>query len=795
VEFKHELHQGRFLCLSAFSLFLFLFLMSIFCRNAYAERVQGGKWYLADQVGYFPTLAQAADIHIKKFCSGAVKDCGNFRDEEVYDSSYASWMWKRYFTYTTTNSVPGKYYETMVSGFRRWDCPGQFSMNNYSGVCTRPDPPEPSCDCNAPRTGNPILPSTGTKEQVEVDYIGSGSNSLRFVRTYRSHLRKWAHNYQMFALDFASLSQNPSLIQSWPEQACYNGVGATTGKASCYVYIGPRTGKVNDFSVMRGNDRILSFGTDINFAPKADINDRVTKITDAAGVPTGWQVYNAATEKTERYDLSGRLRSIAAHNGQVLTLTYSDANAPPSTAPGAGFLTRVTDQFGRQLNFTYDASGRMVTMTDPTGGVYQYAYDEVSSFVKPGKSPGNNLTSVTYPDGKKRIYWYNEQDKTENTDLPNFLTGITDENGVRYATYTYDFQGGATSTQHAGGVEKYSVSYPSERVQSKVTDPLGAVRTFNFQTILGVVKNTSQSQPAGAGSNAVSSSITYDANGNVASRTDFNGNKICYDYDLTRNLETVRLEGLTSSATCSSALSATSLTGTTRKITTQWHAQYRMPTLIAEPNRLSTFSYDSNGNLLSRTEQATTDPTGGQGTAATTTGAARAWRYTYNDIGLMLTATDARGASTTYTYDEQGNLATKTNAVGHVTTLSDYDANGRAGKIVGPDGVSTELVYSPRGQLISRTVAGETIGYEYDSVGQLKQLTLADGAYLTYSYDDAHRLIGVTDSMGNTIRYTLDTMGNRVKEEIKDSSGVLARQIISTYDALSRLQEVTGGVQ
>ena len=160
-------------------------------------------------------------------------------------------------------------------------------------------------------------------------------------------------------------------------------------------------------------------------------------------------------------------------------------------------------------------------MLDPTGGLYKYAYDEESSIVLSGNAPSNNLTSVTYPDGRRRVYWYNEQDKTANTDLPNALTGITDENGGRYATYTYNNLGYATSTEHANGMEKYVVNYPSFMGQSKVTDPLGSVYTYNFKSILGVVKSIGKTQ--GSSSASASNSIVYDSNGNISTYTDFNG--------------------------------------------------------------------------------------------------------------------------------------------------------------------------------------------------------------------------------------------------------------------------------
>jgi hypothetical protein len=38
-------------------------------------------------------------------------------------------------------------------------------------------------------------------------------------------------------------------------------------------------------------------------------------------------------------------------------------------------------------------------------------------------------------------------------------------------------------------------------------------------------------------------------------------------------------------------------------------------------------------------------------------------------------------------------------------------------------------------------------------------------------------------------------MGNRTTEQVKDPAGNLARQITRVYDALNRLQTVTGALQ
>jgi YD repeat-containing protein len=525
----------------------------------------------------------------------------------------------------------------------------------------------------------------------------------------------------------------------------------------------------------------------------ADTNDTLQELLDAGAKRIGWQYRVAEDDSLESYNANGKLTSMLQRDGVLISLQYSDGtsgtgggvyiddsgNPLNNNTLAAGLLIKVSNSFGGTIRFRYDTRNKISQAIGPIGAVYQFNYDAYL-----------NLGSVTFPDGKKRTYWYNEQDKTSNTDLRSALTGITDENGIRFATWNYDAEGHAISSEHAGGVEKYSIDYANPTVQSIVTDPLGTTRTYNFQMVLGVVQYTGQSQPGGAGCGAASSAVAYDANGNVASRTDFNGNVTKYTYDLSRNLETSRTEGFG--------------TPQARTITTQWHATYRLPVKIAEPNRLTTNAYDaSSGNLLSKSIQATNDATGAQGVSATAVGVARTWSYTYNSVGQVLTATGPRTDvldKTTYTYDAQGNLATVMNAANHLTVLSNYDANGRVGWIVDPNGLTTDLVYHPRGWLSSKTVSGagggsETTSYDYDGVGQMTKATMPDGSAIFYTYDPAHRLTNIADSLGNSMTYTLDAMGNRVNEQVKDPNGTLARQTSRIYDALNRLQQVTGGTQ
>jgi YD repeat-containing protein len=535
----------------------------------------------------------------------------------------------------------------------------------------------------------------------------------------------------------------------------------------------------------------------------ADIADKLEKLTDGSGTLTGWRYTAEEGDEVEEFDAVGTLLLIRNRAGLQRTMTYSTAGTPPSTAPAAGLLITVTDSFGRQLNFTYNAQKRVNSMTDPAGGQYSFEYDGSG-----GPAGAGNLTKVTFPDTKTRIYSYKEAAQinggaacsSPSPVLNNALTGLTDENGSRYATWTYDCQARATSSVHALGVDLYSIDYGTG-ASTTYLDPLGTSRSAGLQRTLGVARGTGTTQPAASGSGTVSTSATYDANGNIASRTDWNGNRTNYTFDLARNLETSRTEGLTV---------AGGTTSQTRTISTEWDTNFRLPKRIAEPPRITTNVYAADvtacgarGALCSKTIQATSDVDGSSGFSGTPVGAPRTWTYTYNANGSVLTIDGPRtGVSdvTTYSYyanddadfGKRGNVATITNAAGHVTSITAYNAHGQPLTIIDPNGLTTTLAYDARQRLTSRTVGTEVTSYEYDGVGQLTKVTLPDASFLTYSYDGAHRLNGMQDNLGNRIAYTLDAMGNRTQEQVYDPANALAQTRSRVYNSLNRLFQELG---
>jgi len=624
-----------------------------------------------------------------------------------------------------------------------------------------------------PSSCKPISFAYGNKYLSEQDYSGTGTQPLNYTRTYNS----------------TSATNIDKIGKQWTSSGLRRSIWLANGIAYAYR----SDGKIYSYKPNVGNTA---------WFPDADLANKLVELKDADGVRTGWTFTEDATGEVETYDVKGRLLSIANRAGVTQSFTYS------------GSTYTITDSFARTLKFTYDSFDRIKTMTNPQGGVYTYTYSTDSN---------NNLVSVTYPDNKIKTYHYGEPTNVSATPAPgvvnaNLLTGITDENNSRYMTYTYDANGRAVdeiSPNVGTDVNHYTLAY-APGVSTTVTDPRGSIRTYNFTTILGVVKSTGQSQPAGSGCAASASAITYDANGNVASRTDFNGNMTTFSYDMARNLETRRTEGLNAAGNATPA---------TRTITTTWHPTWRLPLVTSEFSgatatgtalRRTTNVYDAKGNITSIAE---VDPV--RNLTRTTT-----MTYTYSSLvpGLVITKvvngprTDATDTTTYNYYDAnatctpssaaplidpitntsppnlgcRGQLQSMTNALGQTTTYDRYNHHGQVEQMTDANGLVTTNTYDLRQRLLSRTVGTQTTSLTYDNAGQVIQLTMPDNSQLNYTYDAAHRLTEVQDTLGNKVTYTLDSEGNRINEVTTDPLGGLAKTITRSYDALNRLQQVTG---
>jgi RHS repeat-associated protein len=697
--------------------------------------------------------------------------------------------------YWVTSTYDGNYENTGTDyGYSQ-----NVSEPEYFATST-PIPLTQTCSCNA--VGHPINPAVGNVYTTEEDIRFSGPSPIAFKRYYNSAdtvgadgVIGWRHSYDRFittvyqtvAPTYPGSSSTVSPEYSTPSAACTSGFAAIQSSVSawagataayndgvCVIANGsttiatlpiqvfpqvPPPSTAVEYDLTRDDGQVLRYSLQngvINNQPGVSVRLAVTG--------TGFTVTDD-DDNVETYNSAGVLQSITGRNGVVQTISYD----------GSGRFSGVTDSFGNALTVTRNSQESIASVSVTGGGTVSYAYDSAG-----------RLSTVTNLDSTTLTYTYG------NDELPYALTAEYDENNNQYSTWAYNSAGQATSTQEAGGANAQTLAYNSNGSVT-ITDALSAVRTFSYSRVgdINKVVSISGSQCPTCQESAAT---TYDAYGWVSSRTDYNGNITCYANDPVRGLELVRVEGFASGSTCPSNLSTyTSASGTLqRKITTVWDSTWREPDSITEPNRATSFTYDSYGNMLTKTITDT----------SVTPNVSRTWTYTYYNSGLYgqvqtLTGprTDITTDVTTYTYyncttgGECGQIDTITNGLSQTTTVTSYNVYSEPLTITDANGIVTTLAYDARERLTSRHISTETTGYSYYPTGLLKTVTLPDSSSVTYSYDNAHRLNKITDGPGNYITYTLDAMSNVTGASTYDPSNTLHRKHTRAYNTLSELYQ------
>jgi RHS repeat-associated protein len=279
-------------------------------------------------------------------------------------------------------------------------------------------------------------------------------------------------------------------------------------------------------------------------------------------------------------------------------------------------------------------------VTDPTGGVTKYTYDEAGRLTRTVRP--NGIVEVRTYDAVGRVLMLEDQDAV-GTLLARF-------------NYTRTAAGDPlTVTALDGGIVRYTYDADNRLTAESTTDPAGVTRTVRY---------------------------TYDPDGNRLTRTDSAGGNTSYTYDVDD-----RMLAATGAELLEYTYDATGNTltakGIGRAVEFTWDAEGRLMTSAvtdASGTHTTGYGYDADGMRVRTTADGVEirhllDTTGSYAQVATDYNPDGTVRASYS-YGLDRLSRTAGGATTYYLEDDHSGVRAVTDAAGAVLGRTTYDAFG-----------------------------------------------------------------------------------------------------------------------
>lgn len=468
------------------------------------------------------------------------------------------------------------------------------------------------------------------------------------------------------------------------------------------------------------------------------------------------------------YDASGRLIKItdSAFYHRSIILNYAN-----------GRLSSIEDPKGRRAYYYYDGAGNLASYEDFDGHITKYNYS------------GHNLIQITDAMNNRTGFEYTEEDifsvtTADQTGLASPKRTYIRKYGIieeKYRTLLTEVNGQETTftNLHSGIVEKVEIegetpdkttvyNYTYERRRVKIVDN-GRTKTYydyeykydNIPNLVEVIRDYGRLN--------YSTKFVYDSYHNVISATDSKGNITKFNWS-------------------SDGKSLDSMEDAEGNIT---HYTY----------------YESNGNI----KTVKVSPTVGEYVTTEYTyddyGYPKSIKYPinkfdeaniyaethveYDILGNLIAKTDANGVKINYTYDNC-NLLTDVSNPNYPTDTSkwvkyQYDNNHRLQYIYYTNQAGRnhiQYTYTPLNHIKDIIYPdGTEDNYIYDSCGRLSQVKYSNGDWVKYEYDIKNQLVKTSYSDSKVVTYAYDKYGNRT--EMRDERGL----VTYTYDNLNRLSK------
>ncbi|MFM0375635.1 RHS domain-containing protein [Paraburkholderia strydomiana] len=439
------------------------------------------------------------------------------------------------------------------------------------------------------------------------------------------------------------------------------------------------------------------------------------------------------------YDQRGNLIEQVRPDGSVIRMEYDakdqmtviiDPHAYRWTREydDSGNVVVQVDPLGHKTQYSYNAQGQPVTIVDAKGGAKALAYDAAG-----------RLASYTDCSGKTTQWTYDGQGRLlESKDA-----------GGRSVVYHYGSNGQLASVQSAAGIEK--LEYDAEGRLLVHTDPLNRVTRYGYDAAGRIANRRDASGEL--------LTYRYDRAGRLSALTDSNHATYQFHYDpVGRLLEEIAFDGMTTRYTYDAA---------TGQLQT-----------VDEAGQTTQLEYDSGGRLARRVAGASDE------------------RFMYDGSGRLIDAQNAI-SRVQHFFDPVGNLVREH----HAQQLFDerrsfvwrheYDEIGTRVKTVRPDGHVVDWLVYGTGHVHGLQIDGqELIQFERDDLHRETQRTLSNRIAQNTRYDPVGRIESQALRRANAPapivarRYQYDAVGQL--KEIDDSRQGLTRY---QYDPVGRLIE------
>ena len=420
------------------------------------------------------------------------------------------------------------------------------------------------------------------------------------------------------------------------------------------------------------------------------------------------------------------------------------------------------------------------------------------------KSGAPHYATVTYPDGHQEAF-----------DLTPLNTGLT---LIDFASTTAAFTGrpGVTSTLAVANASDQTVTNGFDGnlygAAGTIYNPTQFIlttrdgRALTLDTSRGLVSekgasgNTLTVDSSGVHSSTGSSLMfARDSSGRITDITGPSGEHLTYAYSAAGDLAsyTNAIRGV-SSFTYDSAhnlLHADAASGSKPSFTNTYDARGRLiaitdasgatlqitddvgaktQTLVDANGALVTVdSFDSLGDLVNESELFG--------------GSSQSFTYSYDSLGHMLSWTDALGATWGIAYDSTGDVLATTDPLQNTTKFA-YDAGGHVMSETRPDGtVATTMTYDSHGHLTGVVGSdGARMSYTWDNAGRMISASSNRSGSMTMGYDASGNLTQVTNAAGTNTTMTYDASGR-----LTSTSGPLGISVGTQYDAFGDVTRIT----